>query len=118
MPIKQCSVDWSGGTGLSSAPGDGQFLVGSGSGYTFANLVGGQGVELTRTGDNFEIKVNDEVCLISGNCSGVGSGIVGAGATDQLAFFSNSQTISSSSALSWSSESSQLSIDGNISITG
>ena len=107
-----------GGTGLSSAPGDGQFLVGSGSGYTFANLVGGQGVELTRTGDNFEIKVNDEVCLISGNCSGVGSGIVGAGVTDQLAFFSNSQTISSSSALSWSSESSQLSIDGNISIAG
>jgi len=36
-----------GGTGLSSAPINGQLLIGNGSGYTLANITAGSGISVT-----------------------------------------------------------------------
>jgi len=45
----------SGGTGLSTTPGNGQILIGNGTGYTLANISGGAGISITNTAGGIQI---------------------------------------------------------------
>jgi len=45
----------SGGTGLTTAPGNGQILIGNGTGYTVANISAGSGISVTNTAGGIQI---------------------------------------------------------------
>lgn len=46
----------SGGTGLSTTPGNGQILIGNGTGYTLANISGGDGINIINSAGGIQIQ--------------------------------------------------------------
>lgn len=108
-----------GGTGLTTIPSTGQFLLSNGSGYTGGNLAAGDGLTVSLSGHTFTYELDNTVCRTTGNCAiGGGGGIDGSGNTGQLAIFSDNDTLSSLAGLSWDSGDATLVIDGDIDVSG
>jgi len=98
-----------GGTGLSTTPGNGQILVGNGSGYALENLTGGTAVSINNAGGTVTVSNTG----VTSNAAGAGISVSGpAGAV----------TISNTGVLSVSGDGVLLSSSGGqnptISLTG
>jgi hypothetical protein len=72
-----------GGTGLTSAPSNGQLPIGNGTGYTLKTLTAGNNITVTNTSGDIRLDV-----------VGLASGVSGAGTTDTLPRFTGGGTSS------------------------
>lgn len=68
-----------GGTGLGSAPANGQLLIGNGTGYTLANLTAGTGIAITNASGAITISTSGVGTVTSVNASGGSTGLTFSG---------------------------------------
>jgi len=58
-----------GGTSVSTTPTNGQLLIGNGTGYTLATLVGAGGVTITNAAGAITVGLNNTVCTTDNTCT-------------------------------------------------
>lgn len=65
-----------GGTGLTSAPANGQLLIGNGTGYTLATLSEGEGIEITEASGSITVAATEDSVKVSLITTGLSDGDV------------------------------------------
>ncbi len=88
-----------GGTGVSSVPGDGQLLIGNGTGYTVANLTAGNGITITNA--------SGSITIADANSA---SEVTGSGSSGQVSFWNGTNTIAGDNGLWWDNTNKRLGV--------
>lgn len=88
-----------GGTGNSSAPGQGQLLIGNGIGFSLNSLTAGNGITITNGAGT--------ITIADANAS---SEVTGSGVSGQVTFWNGTTTIAGDNALWWDNTNKRLGI--------